>query len=82
MDRIVVQLAPGLGPDAVAACTESVVGQVFFYLTHRPVLLVLRGRRGFPRGFVDAAADRITEFSLGGIERLARGGARRRETGS
>jgi AcrR family transcriptional regulator len=71
MDRIVVQLAPGLAPEAVAACTESVVGQVFFYLTHRPVLLLLRGRRGFPRGFVDEAADHITAFSLGGIERLA-----------
>jgi AcrR family transcriptional regulator len=79
MQRIVMHLAPGLSPEALAGCAESVVGQVFFYLTHRPVLLLLRERRGLPRGFVDEAADHITAFSLGGIERLARGGAQRRE---
>jgi AcrR family transcriptional regulator len=79
MDRIVAHLAPGLSAEAAAACTESVVGQVFFYLTHRPVLLLLRGRRGFPRDFVDQAAAHITAFSLGGVERVA--GIGRREVG-
>jgi hypothetical protein len=66
----------------VAGSSESIVGQVFFYLTHRPVLLLLRERRGLPRGFVDDAADHITAFSLGGIERLTRAGPRRSEVGS
>jgi AcrR family transcriptional regulator len=82
MERLVRHLAPDLSPEAVAGSSESIVGQVFFYLTHRPVLLLLRERRGLPRGFVDEAADHITAFSLGGIERLTRAGPRRSEVGS
>jgi hypothetical protein len=53
-----------------------VVGQTFFYLTHRPALLLLMGRSRYPRGLTREAAEHITAFSLRGLERLA---ARRRE---
>jgi hypothetical protein len=43
MDRLVARLAPGLSPAEVERCTRSLVGQVFFYLTHRPALLLLMG---------------------------------------
>jgi AcrR family transcriptional regulator len=71
MDRVVAHLAPGLSADDVQRCSFSVVGQVSFYLTHRPAVLLMMGRGAWPRGFADAAADHITEFTLGGIERLA-----------
>jgi AcrR family transcriptional regulator len=75
MDRIVAHLVPGMPAEQVERCTRSIVGQVAFYLTHRPALLLLMGRRAWPRGFADEAADHITEFALGGIERLASRGA-------
>lgn len=71
MERIVAQLAPGLGPTEVERCTFSAIGQVMFFLTHRPALLLMLGRRAFPRGFIDEIADHVTEFTLGGIARVA-----------
>jgi AcrR family transcriptional regulator len=77
MDRIVAHLAPELSPAEVGYCTRSLVGQTFFYLTHRPALLLLMRRAHYPRDLARAAAEHITAFSLGGIERLAaRHGAR------
>ena len=72
MDAILGRLAPELGRDEVERCTRSVLGQIGFYLTHRPALLLLMGRRAYPPGFTAEIADHVTEFSLGGIERLAR----------
>jgi AcrR family transcriptional regulator len=77
MDEIVARLEPGLAPEAVERCTRSIMGQVVFYLTHRPALLLLMGRRRYPKGFLDEAAEHVTLFSLGGLERLAREGAPR-----
>jgi AcrR family transcriptional regulator len=77
MERLVARLAPELSPEAVEHCTRSLVGQTFFYLTHRPALLLLMRRAHYPRDLARAAAEHITAFSLGGIERLAaRHGAR------
>lgn len=70
MERIVAQLAPELTPDEVARCTFSAVGQIAFYLTHRAALLSMMGRRSWPQGFVADLTDHVTEFTLGGIERL------------
>jgi AcrR family transcriptional regulator len=75
IERIVARLAPELSPEQRARCCFSAAGQVFFYLTHRPALLLMMGRRRYPRGFVDEVAEHVTEFTLGGIERLR---ARRR----
>jgi AcrR family transcriptional regulator len=73
-ERILQRLAPGLPPDALARCMQSVAGQVFFYRSHRPALLLLRGIEDYPPGFVAQAAHHITEFSLGGLARLAAAG--------
>jgi AcrR family transcriptional regulator len=72
MGRILQRLAPELAPEQIERCTRSVVGQVVFYLTHRPALLLLMGRRAWPAGFVAEAADHVAEFTLGGIDRIGR----------
>jgi TetR/AcrR family transcriptional regulator, regulator of cefoperazone and chloramphenicol sensitivity len=69
-DRIVARLAPGLGADAIDRCTRSIVGQLFFYLTHREALLLMMKRRAYPPGFVEEVAEHLVEFSLGGLARL------------
>jgi len=73
MDRLIARLAPELSQAQVERCTRSLVGQTFFYLTHRPALLLLMGRSSYPRGITREAAEHITAFSLGGLERLAAG---------
>jgi hypothetical protein len=67
MDRLVARLEPKLSPAEVERCTRSLVGQAFFYLTHRPALLLLMGRSQYPRGFTREAAEHIAAFSLGGL---------------
>jgi AcrR family transcriptional regulator len=71
MDRLVARLAPELSPAEVEHCTRSLVGQTFFYLTHRPALLLLMGRKRYPSGLTREAAEHITAFSLGGLGQLA-----------
>lgn len=78
MERILARLAPELSAEQLARSSFSAVGQVAFYLTHRPALLLMMERRAWPRGFVDEVADHVTEFTLGGIERLRAGRGRRR----
>jgi AcrR family transcriptional regulator len=73
MDRLIARLAPELSPAEVEHCTRSVVGQTFFYLTHRPALLLLMGRSRYPRGLTREAAEHITAFSLRGVMSLAAG---------
>jgi hypothetical protein len=80
MIRVVLRLAPELTRADAERCAESVAGQAHFYSTHRPGVLLLRGRSEYPRGFVRETAAHITEFSLGGIERLA--AERRRARGA
>jgi AcrR family transcriptional regulator len=71
MERLVARLAPELSQAEIERCTRSLVGQIFFYLTHRAALLLLMGRSRYPRGHTREAAGHITAFSLGGLERLA-----------
>jgi len=80
LERILGRLAPELDEERIERCTRSVVGQVSFYLTHRSALLLLMRRRGYPAGFLDEVADHVTEFSLGGLERLAGQRARPKES--
>lgn len=70
IQHIVARLAPELTPAERLRAGFSAVGQVAFYLTHRPALLLMMERPDWPRGFVDEVADHVTEFTLGGIERL------------
>jgi len=71
MERIVRRIAPELGAGDARRCVEGIAGQFFFYRTHRPALLLLQGRASYPPGFESDLAREITEFSLGGIERIA-----------
>jgi AcrR family transcriptional regulator len=71
MDAVLGRLAPELPQPEIERCARSVMGQLSFYLTHRPALLLLMGRRSYPRAFVAEVADHVTEFSLGGLERVA-----------
>jgi len=68
-ERLLARLAPELGATEIARATFSVMGQIMFYLTHRPALLLMMGRRRWPAGFVDELAEHVTAFTLGGIER-------------
>jgi AcrR family transcriptional regulator len=80
MIRLVERLAPELARADAERCAESVAGQAHFHFTHRPAVLLLRGREEYPRGFARETAAHIAEFSLGGIERLADQRRRERET--
>jgi AcrR family transcriptional regulator len=80
--RILRLLAPRLDAAAIESSVHSVVGQVFFYRTHRAALLLMMGRRAYPAGFADAVADHVLEFTLGGLAALeARGGREPRSAG-
>jgi AcrR family transcriptional regulator len=68
--RIVARLAPELTPAERMRVGFSAVGQVAFYLTHRAALLQMMERRDWPRGFVEEVAEHVTEFTLGGLERM------------
>jgi TetR/AcrR family transcriptional regulator, regulator of cefoperazone and chloramphenicol sensitivity len=71
MERIVRRLEPALSEPEAAACVRSIAGQIYFYRTHRPALLLMMGRRAYPRGFERELADHVLRFSLGGIEATA-----------
>lgn len=79
--RLLAALAPGLPGESLERCAFSTLGQVSFYLLHRPALLLLMGRKSYPRGFGEAIAEHVTDFTLGGLERLA-AAARARPTRS
>jgi TetR/AcrR family transcriptional regulator, regulator of cefoperazone and chloramphenicol sensitivity len=78
MAALVRRLEPALDEDDAERCVRSIVGQIYFYRTHRAGLLLMMGRRGYPRDFARKTADHVTAFSLGGVERLAADRRRRR----
>jgi AcrR family transcriptional regulator len=78
MAALVRRLEPALDEELAERCVRSIAGQIFFYRTHRAALLLMMGRRGYPRDFARQTADHVMSFSLGGIERVAAGGRRRR----
>jgi AcrR family transcriptional regulator len=73
MDRLVAHLEPELSRDQIERCSRSIVGQLWFYATHRAALLLLMGREDYPRGFSQTIAEHITRFSLGGLAAAAAG---------
>jgi AcrR family transcriptional regulator len=75
--RLVESLAPGLSPAEVQRCVFSMGGQCLFYRMMRPIVLRVLGCDEYPPGFAQQAAGHIAEFSLGGIESLARAGRTR-----
>lgn len=77
MEQLLGQLAPGLDEAGVARAGRSVVGQVFFYRTHRAALLLMMGRRAYPPGFADEVAEHVVAFTKGGLAVLERKRSRR-----
>jgi AcrR family transcriptional regulator len=78
MAQILSHLAPGLKAKQVERTTFSIVGQAFFYRLTRPAILLMMGWDEYPRRFSRELAEHITEFSLGGMERLVAHGRRGR----
>ncbi len=78
LEAIIARLEPRLAGEALRRCALSVVAQAVFYRTTMPALLFMRGERSYPRTLAAALADHVTEFSLGGMARVA---ARRRRGG-
>lgn len=78
MRAIVARLAPGLERQVLERCVYSIAGQALYYRFVMPGMLHLLGLPAYPPGFTRELADHITEFSLGGMARLADGRARRR----
>ncbi len=71
VEDIVAQLAPGLGRRDIERCVFSIMGQALFYRFTMPATLRLwGGRSAYPRDCTRQLAEHITEFSIGGIDRL------------
>jgi TetR/AcrR family transcriptional regulator, regulator of cefoperazone and chloramphenicol sensitivity len=68
---IVRHLEPALSPEAAEWCVRSIAGQIFFYRTHRPALLIMMSRKSYARDFPKQVADHVLAFTLGGIARIA-----------
>jgi len=81
MAAIVAHLAPGLDRRAVERSVYSIAGQALFYQLVQPGMLLKHGWKAYPRGFTQKVAAHITQFSLGGLGRLAAAGSRRRHAG-
>ena len=74
MRDIAAHLEPGLDARALERCVFSITGQALFYRFTMPAMLLMLGRPAYPRDFTRQLAEHITEFSLGGMERVvARG---------
>src|SRR5262249_8144627 len=71
MEAIVAALFPRLARDAIERCVFSMVGQVLFYRNMLPALPILLGGAELTRAWLRATAEHITEFSLGGMQRIA-----------
>ena len=71
MEALLHGLAPALADDSIAFAARSVMGQVIFYFTHRPALLLMMRRRAYPSGFIDSIADHVVAFTLGGLDGIA-----------
>ena len=78
MQRIVARLAPELSPKALRLTVMSIIGQAIFYRFAMPAALALNDFDTFPKGFAREVAEHVTEFSVGGIERLKQGKRRKR----
>ena len=71
-EQIIARLVPALDTDAVQHCAFSIVGQVLFYRFAMPAMLHMMERDSYPPGFTRTLAEHIMEFSLGGMERVAK----------
>ncbi len=69
---ILAELAPEMSVEDLQLCTFSVVGQSLFYRFAMPALLKVLKLDAYPKGFATKVAAHIAEFSLGGLNQVAR----------
>jgi AcrR family transcriptional regulator len=81
MREIVAHLEPGLDGRALERCVFSITGQAVFYRFAMPALLRLLALPAYRSGFGRELAEHITEFSLGGMDRVASRRLRSRHAG-
>jgi AcrR family transcriptional regulator len=77
MEAIVACLAPHASRTVVQRTVRSIVGQVLFYRFTMPAMLLLLGKRAYPRRFPRDVATHVIAFSLGGLTRITRRRKRR-----
>jgi AcrR family transcriptional regulator len=65
--QLLQHLSPKLSEERLQLCARSLMGQVIFYFSHRPALLLMMRRRSYPPGFVDQIAEHVVAFTLGGL---------------
>src|SRR5581483_7759600 len=73
MREITARLVPGLDGKALERSVFSITGQALFYRFTMPAMLRLLAVPAYPGGFSRQLAEHITEFSLGGMARVAAG---------
>ncbi|MBI4517781.1 MAG: CerR family C-terminal domain-containing protein [Deltaproteobacteria bacterium] len=78
IEDIVRRLAPGLSRQQLERCTFSIVAQALFYRFTMPATLRLWGLTAYPLPLARELAEHISEFSLGGVERVAQRRSSRR----
>jgi len=71
MGAIVSRLFPQINAEDIEHCVRSIAGQVLFYRFAMPAMLHVQSREKYPRGTVAKLAEHVTDFSLGGVERVA-----------
>lgn len=78
MVQLLQRLAPKLSDERLQLCVRSLMGQVSFYFTHRPALLLMMRRRAYPPGFVDEITEHVVAFTLGGLDGVGEADSRTR----
>jgi hypothetical protein len=74
MEALLGALAPGTPRETLRLASFSIFGQVLFYRFNMPLILLLLGRREYPRGLPRKLARHITRFSLAGLGAVGRRG--------
>jgi AcrR family transcriptional regulator len=78
MVLLLQRLAPKLSGERLQFCVRSLMGQVSFYFTHRPALLLMMRRRAYPPGFVEEVTEHVVAFTLGGLDGVGQTDGRKR----
>jgi TetR/AcrR family transcriptional regulator, regulator of cefoperazone and chloramphenicol sensitivity len=71
LEDIVREMMPGVSPAIAGRCAMSVVGQILHYHFARPVLKRINPVYANIDSQIDALADHIMNFSLGGIQAIS-----------
>jgi AcrR family transcriptional regulator len=76
--QLLQRLSPTLSEERLQLCARSLMGQVIFYFTHRPALLLMMRRRAYPADFVDRISEHVVAFTLGGLSGVGNASPRAR----